>query len=130
LVAQPADDVASAFEPVNVEVVGRGSAAVWALDSTGQVIGTIATWQDKDGVHIASDYSDGWAETVVHDGEVVSHDATLPSAVLQERAETLASLVASGSGSPEARAPRVTCGLARRPQYWRTVRAPKSRISD
>lgn len=99
------------FEPRSVEVVEHGEdVEMRALNSSGEVVGTIAAWSDVDGIHVVADYGDGWAETLIDDGAVVSHEATLPSAVLEGRAEAIGDLVYAGPPDSQAGASWVECG--------------------
>jgi hypothetical protein len=60
-----------------------------AYDAGGEVIGMIALWVDeRERVHLASDYGDGYAEIVVVDG-VATVDTTLPPEVTRERAQLM-----------------------------------------
>jgi hypothetical protein len=57
-----------------------------AYDAGGEVIGSIAFWRDRGGgLHVLSDYGDGYAEVVFVDGEATI-TATLAPAVVGDRA--------------------------------------------
>lgn len=60
-----------------------------AFDAHGEVIGTIALWIEDDGrLVLASDYADGYAETVVADDHA-STEANLPPSVIRRRANAM-----------------------------------------
>lgn len=60
-----------------------------AYDRRGEVIGTIALWVEPGGeIFLASDYADGFAETMVTDGRART-EATLPSQTIKRRANAI-----------------------------------------
>lgn len=94
------------------EVVGDGGdLQVVAYDAEGEVVGIIALWVDSRGrVHVVSDYGDGYAETVITDGQAHT-TATLPAEVLSERAEMIAELVVQAPGrDPQPKKSWLVCG--------------------
>jgi hypothetical protein len=74
----------------HAELTGSDSEAqIIAYDVAGEVIGTIALWVEPEGqIYLASDYSDGYAETIVADGRART-DSTLPHEVIAARADAM-----------------------------------------
>ena len=88
-----AEDVAPPeFEQAldHVELVRSDSdAQIIAYDGDGDVIGTIALWVEDDGrIILASDYADGYAETVMSDGRA-STESSLPPEIIERRADAI-----------------------------------------
>jgi hypothetical protein len=74
----------------HAEFIGSDSdAQIVAYDHAGEVMGTIALWVEPNGqIYLASDYGDGYAETVVIDGRART-DSTLPAEVITARADAV-----------------------------------------
>jgi hypothetical protein len=58
-----------------------------AYDASGEIIGSIAFWRDRGGgLHVLSDYGDGYAEVVIVDGEAtIATTLDRPSWVIARR---------------------------------------------
>jgi hypothetical protein len=79
---------------------GDGDVQLIAYDSRGEVIGVIALWTDTEGrVHLASDYSDGYAEAIYSDdADDAVLEASLPPHVIAKRAELMLEAIRESPG--------------------------------
>jgi hypothetical protein len=93
----------------HVEVVGAsGEFVIWAFDANGYAVGAIAYWVAGNGIHIASDFADGYEEIVIV-GERVEHDSTLAPGVAAARAQAMLDVLAPSDGPQES---KIGCALS------------------
>lgn len=86
--AEEPDNLAAAIE--QAEITGTESEVqIVAFNARGEIVGTIALWLEPDGrLVLASDYADGYAETVVTDRRAQT-EATIPPEAIAARADAM-----------------------------------------
>lgn len=104
--APEASTQTDALEIARVEKTDTGDVQLVAFDTDGEVVGSVALWSEDGRLHLASDYADGYEETVILDGRA-RRTSTLPDGIAAERAQVMLDILASS----EPQAGKVGCGL-------------------
>ncbi|HLT38700.1 MAG TPA: hypothetical protein VK034_20570, partial [Enhygromyxa sp.] len=98
--AEPLPDFATQLD--RAELIGDGDELqLVGCDSAGEVVGAIAIWiDDRERMHLASDYGDGYAETVV-EGDRADTQSTLPADEIGRRADLMLDRLATPGVGPQ-----------------------------
>lgn len=87
------------FAPTDVEVTQDAAGLeLVAHDAAGETVAVYTTWQEGTTQWFTMDFDDGWAEWRVIAEQVQSFETSLPTAVIEERAQVIEDLTAAGFG--------------------------------